>query len=116
VDRGEVASRQLDGERADVLFEVLAARRTGNRYDVLPLGEHPRERELGRRTALLRRERFDPTHDVEVSLKVLSLEARIEATEVVFREIFETFDLTGEKPASERTVRHEADAELAARR
>ncbi len=57
VESPELVVRQLDLERADVLLEVAAALRPGDRDHVVAAGVHPGKRELRRRHALLFRER-----------------------------------------------------------
>src|SRR5213075_3129624 len=53
---------------------------------------------------------------IEILLEVLSLEARRIAAIVVRLEIIDRLDVAGEESASDRTVGHESDAELAHRR
>lgn len=48
----QVVRRQADIYRAEVVVEVLDPLRAGDRHDVVPLRQHPRERELAGRAAL----------------------------------------------------------------
>ena len=84
----------------------------GNRHDVLPLGEQPRERELAGCAPFLARERFDPPDEIEIPLEVLSLKARMVLAPIALGDVLRTRDLAGEEPAAERTIRDEPDAEL----
>ena len=60
---------------------------SGNRDDILALREHPGERELRGRAALLLRHRLDLPDQLEVLLEILALEARMVLAEIVLREI-----------------------------
>src|SRR6185503_8071778 len=51
-------------------------------------------------------------HQIEILLKVLTLEARLIAAIIVGRQIFELLETSGEEPATQRAVRDESDAEL----
>ncbi len=51
---------------------------------------------------------------IQILLEVLALKARGGAAVVVGSEVFEAFELAGEKSAAEWTVGDEADAEFAA--
>src|SRR5438128_2648138 len=95
---------------------MLATRGSRDRHHVVPLRQHPRERQLRRRASLLARDRLHAAHEIEILLEVLALKARIEAAKIVGGKVFEALDLTGEEAAAKRAVRHEADAERAARR
>src|SRR5688500_17201397 len=108
--------RQRDIQRAEVFLEELPALRSRDRNDVLALRQQPGERELRWRATLLAREVLDAAHQVEVLLEVLSLESGIDAAIVVRRQVLERPEAAGEKPATQRTVRDESDAELSTRR
>src|SRR2546426_425213 len=114
-DALQVARGQHDLHGAGVLLEVAPPLGAGDRYDILALRQQPGEGELRRSAALLPRDRFHPRHQVEVSLEVLPLKARVVAAPVVRGEVLEAADLPGEEPAPERAVGHEPDPELAAR-
>src|SRR4029077_19002683 len=85
-----------------------------NGHDVLPLRQHPGERQLRRRAALLEREGLHRVDQREIARKVLALKARVAAPVVVGGEIIGALEGTGEKAAPERAVGHEADAEALA--
>src|SRR2546427_10420066 len=114
-DALQVARGQHDLHGAGVLLEVAPPLGAGDRYDILALRQQPGEGELRRSAALLPRDRFHPRHQVEVSLEVLPLKARVVAAPVVRGEVLEAADLPGDEPAPERAVGHEPDPELAAR-
>ena len=59
VDGAEVLGAQRDVEGAQVLVEIRAALGAGDRDDALALRQHPGERELRRRAALLARDLLD---------------------------------------------------------
>jgi hypothetical protein len=63
-------------------FEVGAPLGAGDRHDVVALCQHPGERELGGRDALLLRDLGDLLGDPPVGLEVLADEARVVAPEV----------------------------------
>src|SRR3979411_1300841 len=86
-----------------------------NRHDIVSLSEHPREGELGRRALVLFRDLLDFRDQLEILLEIRSLKARVLSPEIVFSEIFDSLDLSGEKPATERAVSYETDAEVAER-
>ena len=86
---------------------------SGNRDDVVPFGEQPRERELAGRAAFLARERFDAPDEIEILLKVLPLKARMVLAPIVFGNVIRALDLAGEEAAAERAVGDEADPKVA---
>src|SRR6478735_1331860 len=79
--------RQLDLARAPVLLEIGHALGAGDRHDVVALGEHPRQRELARRRALLLGELAELRRQLLVALEVLTREARVAAAEVALVEL-----------------------------
>src|SRR5690349_9691259 len=87
VDPREVVLGQLDVARAPVLLEVGHALGAGDRDDVVALGEHPRQRQLARRRALLLGELAELRGQELVALQVLAGEARVAAPEVAFVEL-----------------------------
>src|SRR6267378_3093143 len=113
LDLRALDARQRHVEGADVFFRVLTMLGAGNRDDVVPLGEQPRERELAGGAPLLARERFDAPDEIEIRLEVLPLEARMVLAPIVLGNVFQSLDLTREEAAAEWTIRDEADAELA---
>src|SRR5437588_1182743 len=83
VDALQIAFRQLHLERFRVLLEMRAAPAARNRDDVAALSQHPPERQLRRRYALLLRDLLDARDEIEILLKVLRREARVLATPVI---------------------------------
>src|SRR3954449_6603621 len=116
VDPAQVLFGELDVARAGVLLEALGAARARDRDDVVALREHPGQRQLGGRAALLARDVLDDAHELEVALEVRALEARVVAAEVVGGQVVDRLDRARQEAAPERRVGHEADAQLAHRR
>src|SRR5205814_333117 len=110
-----VGARHRHGEGADVFFDIFPPLGPRDRHDVVPFRKEPGERQLARRTALRACERFDPSHEVEVLLKILALKPRMIAAPIAVLDVFGTLDLAGEKAAAQWTIRDETDAELAHR-
>ena len=90
--------------------------RPGYRDDVPAAREQPRERKLRGGASFARRELRDGIDETKIAGEVLTLEPRVVAAPVIRREIVGRLVAAGQKPASERAVRDEADPELAARR
>src|SRR5439155_6720105 len=95
------------------IFDVPSA---GDRHNVVALSQHPRERQLRRRAALLFRKLLDLAHQLDILLEILAGEARMVLAEIVVGEIVRRLDLAGEEPAAKRRISNIADAELAHRR
>ena len=55
------------------------------------------------------RDFFDPLDQIEIPLEIFSLKTGDLAAEVIFRQVFETFDLAGQKSTPKRTIRDKAD-------
>ena len=100
----------------DVLFEVRAPRRPGDRHEFPALREYPGERELRGSAALLRRELLDVPDQREVLFEVRALEARGVAPPVVGSQVLEALDSPRQEAAPEWAVGDEGDAELATNR
>ena len=83
---------------------------------MLTLRQHPGESELRRCATFFPRDLGDALHEVEISLKVFPLESGCGAPVIIFRQILETLDLSGEETTPERAVWDEADSKLAERR
>src|SRR6266853_301875 len=113
VNARQIVGSELNVDRAKVFFQVFAALGAGDGNNVLTLGQHPGQRKLRRRAVLLARDLFDLCHQIKVLLEVISLEARRYAPEIIWRQIFKAFELSGKEATSERAVRDEADAEFA---
>jgi hypothetical protein len=99
-------------ERADVVFEVGAPLRPRNGRQVASLRVDPGQRDLGRRAALGRRPGVDGLDDGDVGGQVVTLEAGLEAAEVVLVEIVDRAHGAGQEAPAERAVGDEADPEL----
>src|SRR5205085_5876774 len=112
----QVVGGQHHLERRDVLLEVLDPRRARDRDDVLALREHPCKRDLSGGAVPRGRDLLDPLDKLQVLLEILALEAWVVATEIALLEIIDGVEPPRKKPAAERAVRDEADAELANRR
>src|SRR5687767_13852820 len=82
-----------------------------DRHDVVPLCEHPGERELCGRAVMLLRDLLDLRDQLEILFEILSLKPRILSPEVIFSQIFNALDLAGKKSPTERAVGYEADIE-----
>jgi hypothetical protein len=111
-DLEQIVSCQTDRERTGVFFQPLATFRSRNRHDVVAAREQPRDGELRRCASFAFRKRLHAFDDREVLLEVLSLKARMEAAEVIGRQILGGLSAPGQESASQRTVGDEADAEL----
>src|SRR5436190_2828116 len=116
VDLTQVVRRELDVDRAEVLFQAVDLRGARDGHDPRLLREHPRERELRGRHALPRRDGADQLDDRLVRLPVLRLEARHGVTEVARIERRRLVDLPGEETLAQWTEGDEADPELLERR
>src|SRR5262249_51439961 len=115
VEAREVLVGHLDVERRDVLLEEAHVLRARDRSDVLALAQHPRERELTGRRALLGGDLAHAVDELEVALEVLALEARVVGAEVAGLEVVGRPEAAGEAAAAERAVGDEPDPELADR-
>src|ERR1051326_9601950 len=76
VDARKIIGREADVHGAHIFLEVSHALGAGNRHDVSPTREEPRQSELRGRAPFLSRELLDVIHEIEVLLEVLTLEAR----------------------------------------
>ena len=83
--------------------------RAGYRHHVGALRQHPRQRQLRRRAALLLRNRLDARDQFAVVGEVLLLEARMRGSPPV--DIGEGLDRAGQEAAAERRIGDKADAE-----
>src|SRR5438128_4891966 len=112
VDATQVVLGQLHPHRSRVLLQVLALLGAWDGHDVLSLREQPRERELRRSAALLRRDLAHPLHELQVPLEILPLEPRVVAPVVVRRQVLVPLEAPGEEPTAERAVGDEPDPQL----
>lgn len=92
VQNSELRRRQPNSERADVLVKILAPLGTGDRHDVVALRQHPRQRQLRRRTADLGSQGPDLIDQGQIAREVLALETRRRASVVVGSEILGALD------------------------
>jgi hypothetical protein len=76
--------------------------RAWDRHDVVAPGEHPRQRELRGRAALLVGDLLDLCGEPQVLLEVVAAEPRPVAAEVVAIQIVGRREAPGEKPAAKR--------------
>src|ERR1035437_1676290 len=115
VEALQIVFVEAQRERAGVLVDAGGLRRPRDRDHVLTAAEHPGQRDLRRSGAVLDGYAAHDLDDRDVTRAVLAGEARLRETEVVLRERL-GIHRAGEKTATERAVRHEADAELEDRR
>src|SRR5207245_10111198 len=111
----DLATVEREIDRRDVLLEQLLLLRARDREDVLAAREQPRERDLRRPHAALRRDRFERLHELQVLLEIARTEARLLAPDIVRRDVVDLPDVSGEEPPAKRRIGDKADAELAAR-
>src|SRR5436190_3651655 len=99
-------------ERTHVLFEIPAMLRSRNGHDIFALRQHPGQRQLRRLNALLFCDFSHPPHQIKILLEILS-RVRLPPV-IVFGQVFESFELTGKKSTTQRTVRYEPKSHLSA--
>ncbi len=114
LDVREIGACKIDIECADIFLQIFAALRPGNWNNIFALSEYPGERELRRRAFFFARDVPDAGDEIEVALEIFALKPRRGASVIIFRQVFRFFDLTGQKSAAKRAVRHKPDAERAA--
>ena len=85
-----------------------------NRDDVLALGQHPGQRDLGRRALMRCRDLLDGLQQIDVALEVFGIEPGLIPAAVLGQESIEVLDRRREKTATERRVSHVADTEFTA--
>src|SRR5205823_9238889 len=88
--------------------------RSRNGHDIFALRQHPGQRQLRRLNALLFCDFSHPPHQIKILLEILSLKPRRLAPVIIFRQVFESFELTGKKSTTQRTVRNEPNSQLSA--
>src|SRR5262245_30420350 len=113
-DRGQVLLREPDFERRGVFFQVRNAGGSRNGYDVFSLSQEPSQAELRGLDFFLRGDLLDPFYEVQVFLEILFLKPGKDPPAVVRLQIVDAFYFPAQKPASDRTVCHKADAKIAA--
>ncbi len=65
-----------------------------NRNNVVSLGEHPRQSQLGRSTTVLLRDLLDFRYQLQILLEILPLKARVLSPEIVLGQILDALDLS----------------------
>ena len=100
---------QLHPQRADILVQPPRVPRARDRHHVRPLRQHPGQRELRRRAALLLRDRLDARDQFAVAIEVLLLEPRMRRASAI--DIGERLDRPGQEAAPQRRIGDEADAQ-----
>ena len=108
----DVLGAEFDIGRPEVLFEPRRLRCPRDGDDPWPLRQQPGERNLGRRSLLLLRERGQKIDQGLVGLSILCVEARDGAAKVRTVELRVRINLPGEEALSQRTERDESDAEF----
>src|ERR1043166_1995373 len=116
IDPRELALAQRDADRLSILLEPGALFRARDRHDVVAARQQPAQGQLRRRTALLARDLLDLADEVQVLLEVRSLKPGRAAAEVAGGQVVELLEPAREKPASQRAVGHEPDAQRPAGR
>jgi hypothetical protein len=110
VDTAQIIGSQFEFQCAGILFQILAPLRAGDRNDILALRKQPGEGELTGHAFLLFGNELDAANEVEILLKILSLESWRIPAKVVGRKILETLDLASKKTAAKRAIRNECDS------
>ena len=97
----ELVGGQLDAVSSCVFLEPRDALCTGDRGNVVSLGEEPGERDLGRCRADLLRDSLDLVDDPQVVLEVALGEAWVVSTEVAGVELVPRTEAAGQEAAAE---------------
>src|SRR5436190_8133171 len=114
VNAPPILGREFYVERTHVLFEIPAMLRSRNGHDIFALRQHPGQRQLRRLNALLFCDFSHPPHQIKILLEILSLKTGRLPPVIVFGQVFESFELTGKKSTTQRTVRNEPNSQLSA--
>ena len=109
----DIGRRKLHVERADVLREPLLLLGSGDRHQVGALREHPGDRELRDRAALLLRHRLDLLREALVVREIVAGIARLALPGVAVGQRRRIGDLGAEQAAPDRRIGDERNAELA---
>src|SRR3989339_879007 len=112
-ERRDLFPGESDVESGGVRFEVAAALRAGDRYDVLPLRMHPCQCDLSGCTFVLRCDFLYRGEQLGVAPDIVRAEARVVAPPVFRQQHIEALDRGGQKAAAQWRIRHETDAEFA---
>src|SRR5579871_984869 len=108
--------REVNLQSPDILLQIGHPFRARNGDNIVPLRQHPGQRQLRRLAAFLQSNLFDPGDEFQILLEVLALETGIVAAEIVLRQILELLELPGEKSSPQWTIGNETDPQLPARR
>src|ERR1700741_1286187 len=114
-DAPEIFLRQRQAECREIFVDALAALGAWNGDDVLALREHPGQRELRRRAALLTGNFFNALRKGDVLVQRIALEARMLQAAVALGQVGLAVHRAGQHAAAERRVGDERDAELPGR-
>src|SRR5207249_1524568 len=104
VEPRQLLVRELDVRGGGILLEIAPPLRARNGDDVLAARQHPRERELRGRDALLRGELADVLRQPPVPLEVGAGEAGMALAEVALVELLRRAEAAREEAAAERAV------------
>ena len=92
VNPPQILFRQRNFHRSGIFFQILPAFRPRNRKDVLSLRHHPSQSKLPRRTTFLSRDRLHARDQIQILLKILSLEPRRVSPVILRLEILEPLE------------------------
>src|SRR5439155_5906868 len=113
LDAREIGAAKIHIERTDVFLQIFTAFCSRNRNNIFALGQNPSERELRPRAFFLARDLPELGDEIEIALKIFALKPRRRAPVIIVQQVFWFFDLTGQKSAAERTIRHKSNTQLA---
>ena len=106
LDPREIGACKIDINCGDIFLQIFAPFRSRNRNNIFALCQHPGERELRPRAFFLACDLPESGDESKIALKIFALKPRRRAPVIIVRQIFRFFDLTGQKSAAERTLRH----------
>src|SRR6266567_3011532 len=107
---------ELHRQCTHVVFQITNPLCTRNRNHIVPLSQHPSQSKLCRCTTLLRRQFLYRISQFDVVLQRLLGEPRIGPPPVGRIKIRYFLDRPSQKPATQRTVRHETNPKFTASR
>ena len=73
--RCKIVTGEANVERSDIFLQILSPLRSRNRHNIASFRKDPGERELRRRALFLLRDLAQTFDDIQVALKILSLES-----------------------------------------
>ena len=115
-DGCQILRRESDFSCSDIFLQMWDPGRPRNRHNIRSPCQEPGQRELRGPDVFLRGNLLDLFHEIEVPLKIISLEAGENTSAVVRLQIIDALDLSAQKSASDRTVGNETNTEFAADR